>query len=66
MAILEGKTNSIDYEMLLSGQNGFGLKRYWRVWNLETLKNCQINWEVEMVPIGISNKVLAVSYHKID
>ena len=34
--------------------------------NLETLKNCQINWEVEMVLIGMSNKVLAVSYHKID
>ena len=42
MAILKCKTISMDYEMLLSGKNGFALKRYGRVWklrNLEKLSN---------------------------
>ena len=34
--------------------------------NLETLKNSQINWEVELVPISMGEKVLVISYHKID
>lgn len=28
LAVIKGKTASMDYEMLLSGKNGFTLKRY--------------------------------------
>ena len=34
--------------------------------NLETLKNSEINWEVELVLISMGKKVLVISYHKID
>ena len=39
---MKGKTASMDYEMLLSGKNGFALKRYWKVGKI---RNIEKLWE---------------------
>ena len=38
MALLKGKTTSMDHEMLLNGKNAFALKRYQRIWDLRNLE----------------------------